>query len=152
MGADVSLSHSNIDMISQFVTYVTPASPSVRSLDSILGLAPKFVRWFSTAVLQNKYACMTIRPNSYSSLAGSSSFQHLLLSYTVDLISVLRNLFSTGITATWDGLQEAYQVYERSGSRQNLHRRIFSNTKQGGHLLNKDEMGGMVREMLAPMM
>ena len=152
MGVDVSLSHSNIDVISQFVTNVTPASPSVRPLDSILGLAPNFVQWVSTAVLENTYACMTIRPNSYSLMVASSRIQRLLISHTVDLISILRNLFSTGLTATWDGLQGAYEVYEGSGTRQNLHRRIFSNTVQGGHLLNKDEMSGVVRGLLVSMM
>ena len=95
---------------------------------------------------------MTIRPNSYSLMSASSWFQRLLISYTVDLISVLRNLFNTGLTATWDGLQGAYEVYEGSGSRKNLHGRVLSNIMQGGHLLNKDEMSGMVRELLGPMM
>jgi hypothetical protein len=67
-------------------------------------------------------------------------------------MSVLRNLFSTGLTATWGGLQGAYEVYERSGSRQNLHGSILSNIVQGGHGLNKDKMSGMVRDMLVPVM
>lgn len=90
---------------------------------------------------------------SYSLTAATRSwFQRFLLTYTVDLISVLTNLFSTALTATWGGLQGAYEVYERSGSRQNLHKRILSNTVQRGHVLNKNDMSGMVRDLLIPVM
>jgi len=127
--------HSNIDLISQFVTNVTTASPSIQPFGSALGLAPNFVQWFSTASLEN-----------------TSLLQRVLLTYTVDLISVLRNLFSIALTATWIALQEAYVAYERSGTRQNLHGKIVSNIAQGGHALNKDDMSGMVRQMLVPVM
>lgn len=63
-------------------------------------------------------------------MAAKSWFQRLL-SYTVDLISVLRNLFSTALTATWDGLQGTYGDYEQSGSRQNFHGRILSKHSAG---------------------
>lgn len=46
IGIDVSLSHSNIDMISQFVNVVTPAFASTQPRDSILGLAPNFLQCF----------------------------------------------------------------------------------------------------------
>ncbi|KAI9445970.1 hypothetical protein H4582DRAFT_2052101 [Lactarius indigo] len=118
--------HSNIDLISQFVALVTPASPPVQPLDSILGLMPNFMQRFSTAVVEN-----------------TSWMQSFLMTYTVDLVSVLRNLFDTTRTATWDGVQEAYGTYERSGSRQNLHDRILSNIPRGGHGLKEDDMNGI---------
>ena len=84
-------------------------------------------------------------------MAARSWLQRFLITYTVDLLSVLRGLFDPGLTAssaTWGGLQGAYEVYERSGSRQNLHSRIVSNIAPGGHVLNKVGMDGMVRELL----
>ncbi|KAH8998262.1 hypothetical protein EDB86DRAFT_3242877 [Lactarius hatsudake] len=120
--------HSNIDLISQFVALVTSASPPTQPLESILGFTPDFVQWLSTAVLEN-----------------TSWLQRFLFTYTVDLVSVLRKLFDTTLTATWDGVREAYGAYEQSGSRQRLHNRILSNTAPGGFALKKGSIDGMVR-------
>lgn len=78
-------------------------------------------------------------------MVSRSSFQRFLVTYTVDLVSVLRNLFDITPTATWDGLRGAYGAYERSGSRQRIHDSIFSNIARGGHPLSQGDLGGMVR-------
>ena len=83
-------------------------------------------------------------------MEARSWFQRFLITYTVDLISILRGL--TASSATWGDLQWAYEVHERSGSRQNLHSRILSNIPPGGRVLNKGDMHGlmhgMIRELL----
>ncbi|KAH9038296.1 hypothetical protein EDB84DRAFT_1479590 [Lactarius hengduanensis] len=132
IGFDVSLSHSNVDMISQFVALVTAASPPTQPLESILGLTPNFMQSFSTADLEN-----------------TSWSQHFLMTYTAELISVLRMLFDTTLTPTWDGVQGAYGAYEQSGSRQNLHDRLLSTTTRGGHALTKGDMDGVFRGLFA---
>ncbi|KAH8998267.1 hypothetical protein EDB86DRAFT_825885 [Lactarius hatsudake] len=125
-------SHSNIDLMSRFIALVTSASPPTQPLESILGFAPNFVQSFSTAVLEN-----------------TSWLQRFLMTYTVDLVSVLRKLFDTTLTATWDGVQEAYGAYEKSGSRQNLHDRILSNIPQDGHDLKGGDVNGIFRVLFA---
>ncbi len=70
--------------------------------------------------------------------------QSFLITYTVDLISVLRKLFDVTLTATWDGLRGAYGTYEQSGSRQRVHDHILSNTARG--VLTKGGMDGIVHE------
>ncbi|KAH9032019.1 hypothetical protein EDB85DRAFT_1286833 [Lactarius pseudohatsudake] len=124
--------HSNVDMISQFVALVTSASPPTQPLESILGLTPNFMQSFSTADLEN-----------------TSWSQHFLMTYTAELISVLRMLFDTTLTPTWDGVQGAYGAYEQSGSRQNLHDRLLSTTTRGGHVLTKGDMNGVFRGLFA---
>ncbi|KAH9032021.1 hypothetical protein EDB85DRAFT_2114962 [Lactarius pseudohatsudake] len=125
-------SHSNIDLMSRFIALVTSASPPTQPLESILGFAPNFLQSFSTTVLEN-----------------TSWLQRFLMNYTVDLVSVLRKLFDTTLTATWDGVQEAYGAYEKSGSRQTLHDRILSNIPQGGHHLKGGEVNGIFRVLFA---
>ncbi|KAH9015511.1 hypothetical protein EDB85DRAFT_810210 [Lactarius pseudohatsudake] len=127
-------SHSNIDLISRFIALVTSASPPTQPLESILDFAPNFMQSFSTAVLEN-----------------TSGLQRFLMTYTVNLVSVLRKLFDTTVTltATWDGVQEAYGAYEQSGSRQNLHDRLLSTTARGGHVLTKGDMDGVFRGLFA---
>ena len=63
---------------------------------------------------------------------NSSEAQRLLIAYIVDLIKVLTELFKITIsvklalTTTWDSLQEAFEAYEKSTSRQKIHERIRS--------------------------
>ena len=61
IGFDVSLSRSNIDVISQFVALVDAAHHPIEPLASILGLTPNFMQWFSTAVMENTCARLPIR-------------------------------------------------------------------------------------------
>jgi len=69
---DVS-STPTINIISQFVSLVTAASAPIAPPVAILGLTYIFLQWLSTTVLENL-----------------PDVQHLLIAYTVDLISVLR--------------------------------------------------------------
>ena len=84
-----------------------------------------------------------------------SWIQRFTITYTVDLLSVLGKLFDSALkpnslfTATWEGLQGAYEAYERSGSRQSLHNNINSKMAQSGQNLNAGGMNEMVRVLLA---
>ena len=77
--------------------------------------------------------------------------QRLLIAYTVDLIRVLRELFDItlqprlALTTTWEGLQGAFEAYERSASRQRAHHVISS---QGEQILTVDGINRKVRELL----
>ena len=65
-------------------------------------------------------------------MINSSEAQRLLIAYIVDLIKVLTELFDITIgvqlalTATWSSLQNAFEAYEKSPSRQGIHESIRS--------------------------
>ncbi len=64
------------------------------------------------------------------------------MAYTVDLIRVLQSLFDFAIApkllgrTTWPVLQEAFEAYERSDSRQQIHRQICANFQQDRQIHN----------------
>ncbi len=68
----------------------------------------------------------------------------LLVAYTVDLIKVLRELFDIALqpgialTTTWKELQEAFEAYERSPSRERIHQIICSKVPQGKQIISAD--------------
>jgi len=72
--------------------------------------------------------------------------QRLLIAYTVDLISVLKELFyftlrpASALAPTWDDLKNAFETYERSSSRQRIHNIICSKSPQGGQILTADDI------------
>jgi len=78
-----------------------------------------------------------------------------MITYAVDLLSVLGKLFDNSLkpnplfTATWEGLQGAYEAYERSGSRRFRHNNINSKMAQCGPTLHAGGMNEMVRVVLA---
>ncbi len=80
--------------------------------------------------------------------------QRLLIAYTVDLISVLRELFDItlrpelALTTTWTELKEAFETYERSFSRQRIHNNISSKTPRGEQMLTADDISKKVRDLL----
>ncbi len=82
------------------------------------------------------------------------SIQQFLIAYTVDLISVMRELFIITLvespgTLTWVHLQRAFEKYARqSGSYQRIHESIRSNTMQDGQTLTADDIRRKVRELL----
>ena len=84
---------------------------------------------------------------------GRSSVQRLVIAYTVDLIRVLRELFDItlrpdlALTIGWAELQAALEAYERSHSRQHVHRKICSKTGQD-ETLSAEEISQKVRELL----
>jgi hypothetical protein len=69
-----------------------------------------------------------------------ASVQRLLIAYIVDLIHVLTELFDItlrpdlALSTTWMELREAFEAYERSRSRQRIHRDICSTTVEGDPL------------------
>ena len=76
------------------------------------------------------------------------------MAYTVDLIRVLQSLFDFAIApkllgrTTWPVLQEAFEAYERSDSRQQTHRQICANFQQDRQIHNLDSFDRVVRELL----
>jgi hypothetical protein len=85
-------------------------------------------------------------------MMARSSVQRLLVAYTVDLISVLRELFDLtlqpdkALATTWQELKEAFEAYKRSPSCQHIHNRICSNSAQGEQNVAADDIRGKVRE------
>jgi len=127
----------NIDIISHFVSLVTAASAPIAPPVAILGLTYIFLQWLSTTVLEN-----------------IPEVQRLLIAYTVDLISVLRELFdltlqpALALTTTWQELREAFETYERSSSRQRIHGIICSKSPQGEQILTADGINEKVRVLV----
>jgi len=127
----------NIDMISQFVSLVTAASAPIAPPVAILGLTYIFVQWLSTAVLEN-----------------IPSVQRLLIAYTVDLISIMRELFDLTLqpnkvlATTWQELKEAFEAYERSPSRQRIHNSICSRSTQGEQIVTADGIREKIRDLV----
>jgi hypothetical protein len=72
------------------------------------------------------------------------------MAYTVDLLSVLRELFDftlqpgLALTTNWDVLKEAFAAYEYSSSRQDIHNRIRSNSD----ILSPDLIDDLVHQLL----
>jgi hypothetical protein len=127
----------NIDIISHFVSLVTAASAPIAPPVAILGLTYIFLQWLSTTVLEN-----------------IPEVQRFLIAYTVDLISVLRELFdltlqpALALTTTWQELREAFETYERSSSRQRIHGIICSKSPQGEQILTADGINEKVRVLV----
>ncbi|PPQ80109.1 hypothetical protein CVT25_001477 [Psilocybe cyanescens] len=125
------------DIISQFVGLVTASSAPIAPPVAILGLTYAFLDWLSNAILEN-----------------IPDVQRLLIAYTVDLISVLRELFdltlkpALALTATWEELQEAFETYERSASRQRVHNSIREKVQEGKQILTADGLDRVVRVLV----
>jgi hypothetical protein len=125
-----------VDVINQFVALATSASAPIAPPVAILGLTYAFVNWVSTSALEN-----------------AASVQRLLIAYIVDLIYVLKELFDItlrpelALSTTWMELREAFEAYERSRSRQRIHRDICSKTVEGDPLTG-DSISRKVRDLL----
>lgn len=82
-----------------------------------------------------------------------ASVQRLLIAYIVDLIHVLQELFDItlrpelALSTSWTELREAFETYERSHSRQRIHRDIYSQTMDGDPLTG-DGISKKVRDLL----
>jgi hypothetical protein len=154
MSFDASLSRPNVDIISQFVSLVTAASAPIAPPVAILGLTYIFVHWLSSAVLENMYASLPICTIRYLLMMARPSVQRLLIAYTVDLISVLRELFDLtlqpdkALATTWQELKEAFEAYERSPSRQRIHNSICSKSAQGEQIVTADDIREKVRDLV----
>jgi hypothetical protein len=72
----------------------------------------------------------------------------------VDLIRVLRELFDVTLgadaklTTNWSDLKEAFERYERSPSRQHIHKSICSYTPPDGWILTANDLSNKLREWL----
>ena len=79
------------------------------------------------------------------------SVQRLLIAYTVDLISVLRELFdltlqpNKALATTWPELKEAFEAYERSPDRQRIHNNLRT---QGELIITADGINKRVRDLV----
>jgi len=105
----------NVDEVNQMVALATSVSTSIVPAFAAMGLATLTIRWLSRTLGQNL-----------------SEAQRLLVAYIVDLIKVLIELFNITIrvelalTTTWASLQEAFEAYDQSSSRQSIHDSIRS--------------------------
>jgi hypothetical protein len=142
---DASLSSPNVDIVSQFVSLVTAASAPIAPPVAI------FVHWLSSAVLENMYASLPICKIRYLSMMARPSVQRLLVAYTVDFISVLRELFDLTLqpdkarATTWQELREAFEAYKRSPSCQHIHNSICSKSAQGEQIVTADDIREKIR-------
>ena len=87
-------------------------------------------------------------------LTDRAPVQRLLFAYTVDLIRVLRELFditlrpNAELTTNWSDLKEAFETYQRSPSRQYIHKSICSYTPHDGWILTANDLTNKLRELL----
>ncbi|KAH9076960.1 hypothetical protein EDB83DRAFT_2671671 [Lactarius deliciosus] len=127
----------NVNVNNQYFTSVTTASAPILPPITIRGPVEIFVEWLSTTVLENV-----------------PSVQRVLIVYTVDLVSVLVELF--GITlrpelafrTDWTELQAAFEVYEGSSSRQRIRESIRSKTTWDNGILTADGIDKKLHELL----
>jgi hypothetical protein len=78
------------------------------------------------------------------------------MAYTVDLTAVLKSLFDVIVIqtpqssemTTWLKLKEAFDRYEGSGSRQQIHRRICTIFQQDRQMLDSDSFHRMFNELM----
>jgi hypothetical protein len=81
--------------------------------------------------------------------------QRLFMGYTVDLIKVLESLFDFALApkfsgkTTWSVLQDAFEAYERSDSRQQTHRQICAIFQQDRKIHDSNRFNRVIRELLS---
>ncbi|KAH9049027.1 hypothetical protein EDB84DRAFT_1574419 [Lactarius hengduanensis] len=127
----------NVNVNNQYLTSVTTASAPILPPITIQSPVEIFVEWLSTTVLENV-----------------PSVQRVLIVYTVDLVSVLVELF--GITlrpelafrTDWTELQAAFEAYEGSSSRQRVRESICSKTTWDNGILTVDGIDKKLHELL----
>ncbi|KAH8988588.1 hypothetical protein EDB92DRAFT_1871368 [Lactarius akahatsu] len=127
----------NVNVNNQYLTSVTTASAPILPPITIQSPVEIFVEWLSKTVLENV-----------------PSVQRVLIVYTVDLVSILVELF--GITlrpelafrTDWTELQAAFEAYERSSSRQRIRESIFSKTTWDNGILTVDGIDKKLHELL----
>ena len=136
------------------MSLVTAASAPIAPPAAILGLTYFFVKWVSTSVLKNVYVCLDSRSPVANGNVSRPPVQCLLMTYTLDLVLVLKSLFDFTLapnlsgSLTWNVLKEAFEAYEQSESRRRIHDNVSSNFRQGEGILTADCIRKKVREML----
>lgn len=132
----LSLSHPNIDVVTNFVSLATAASASIAPPIAIVGLTYIFLKRLSTTVMENMYVIRPIFMIRRVLMTGRPEAQRLLIGYTVDLINVLIKLFSFtlrptwALTTGWEELREVFETDQHSDSRQDIHSIICSKVRQ----------------------
>ncbi|KAF8552617.1 hypothetical protein OG21DRAFT_103128 [Imleria badia] len=127
----------SIDIIAQFVTLIKASTIPIVPPVAILGLAYSFVKWVSDTVLQR-----------------IPEIECLLMTYTIDLVSVLKSLFDFTLkpdlagTTNWDVLKEAFEDYERSNKRKEFHDYCQSLYGRNNQILTRDIFREAVKRLL----
>ncbi|KAF8432216.1 hypothetical protein L210DRAFT_3487120 [Boletus edulis BED1] len=127
----------SLDKIGQFVQLITASTLPIAPPVAILGLTYFFVKWVSDAVLQH-----------------IPEVEALLMAYTIDLISVLKALFDFTLkpdlagTANWEVLKEAFEDYERSNRRKDIHDSCRSLYGTRGQFPSRDIFRQMIKTLL----
>ncbi|KAJ7668875.1 hypothetical protein B0H17DRAFT_1087324 [Mycena rosella] len=128
----------DIEKISQFVTLCTAVTAAIAPPVAILGLTYFFVSWISNAILSN-----------------TPDVQRVLITYTVDLILVLEELFKIALQPrllgkiSWKELEEAFEAYQRSTSQRSVHSDIRALVeRQGGPKLDLPSIRKRMEELI----
>ncbi|KAH9045191.1 hypothetical protein EDB85DRAFT_2270244 [Lactarius pseudohatsudake] len=127
----------NVNVNNQYLTSVTTASAPILPPITIQGPVEIFLEWLSTTVLENV-----------------PSVQRILIVYTVDLVSVLVELFGMtlrpelALRTDWTELRAAFEVYEGSSSRQRIRESICSKTTWDNGILTADGIDKKLHELL----
>ncbi|KAF8432208.1 hypothetical protein L210DRAFT_3558661, partial [Boletus edulis BED1] len=127
----------SLDKIRQFVQLITTSTISIAPPAANLGLTYFFVKWVSDAVLQH-----------------TPEVEALLMAYIIDLISVLKALFDLMLkpdlagTINWEVLKGAFEDYERSNRRKDIHDSCRSLYGTRGQILSRENFRQMFKRLL----
>jgi len=105
----------NVDEASKYLTFVKNASPALVPFAGNIGVAVMSAQWLTMSLGEN-----------------FSEARRLLITYIVDLVNVLIELFNLTLrvdlilTTTWTELREAFEAYQGSSSCQSIHDSIRS--------------------------
>jgi len=135
-GESNAVSTPGVDKISQFLSPITTTSPSTAPPLEITGA---LADWLKDAVLPNV-----------------PQVRRLLMTYTVDLTTVLKSLFDISLNrmpqsparTTWLELKEAFEAYNRAGSHKQIHGRIRVIFQQDQQNLDSDRFQRVFRELV----
>ncbi|KAI9464867.1 hypothetical protein HD554DRAFT_2174933 [Boletus coccyginus] len=127
----------SLDVIAHFVSLVKASTIPIAPPVAILGLAYFFVKWVSEAVLQN-----------------APEVERLFMAYTIDLIAVLKSLFDFTLkpdligTTNWEVLKEAFEDYERSQKRKEIHDACRSLYERNNRVLSREKFRQTIKNLL----
>jgi len=142
-----------IDKIFQFLSLITTVSAPTAQPFAMTGIPTD---WLKDAVLHNAYVFIWICNPVADGKASRPQVRRLLTTYTVDLTAVLKSLFNIIVIqipqsserTTWLKLKEAFEAYEGSGSRQQIHRRICAIFQHDQQILDSDSFHHMFYELV----
>ncbi|KAI9571840.1 hypothetical protein HD554DRAFT_2299923 [Boletus coccyginus] len=126
-----------LDTIAQFVSLINASTIPIAPPVAILGLAYFFVKWVSEAVLRNV-----------------PEVERLFMAYTIDLIAVLKSLFDFTLkpdligATNWGVLKEAFEAYERSQKRKEIHDTCRSLYERNDRVLSREIFRQTIKDLL----